>query len=129
MGFHTLKWLKIKKMFFQSYSNFIHALVKPKTLKNASIFTIIWNQLLKNFLGHFPNLLKYSDCCNVAYAMDKEIITKKNWLALFLNSRKLGVDFQNWDYFGLSEVTFIFESSIQNWEYDFFGGDIIYSKR
>ena len=80
----------------------------------------------KIFLGHFPNLLKYSDCCNVAYAMDKEIIKKKNWLALFLNSRKLGVDFQNWDYFGLSGVTFIFESSIQNWEYDFFGGEVIF---
>ena len=129
MGFHTLKWRKIQKIVFRSYSDFIHALVKTRILKKASIFTIIWNLLLKFFLGHFPNLLKYSDCCNVAYAMDKEIITKKNWLALFLNSRKLGVDFQNSDYFGLSGVTFIFESSIQNWESDFFGGDIIYSKR
>ena len=97
------------------------------TCPGATIFTIIWNLLLKNFLGHFPNLLKYSDCCNVAYAMDKEIITKKNWLALFLNSRKLGVDFQNSDYFGLSGVTFILESNIQNWEYDFFWRGNIYS--
>ena len=64
--------------------------MKPKILKDASIFTIIWNQLLKNFLGHFPNLLKYSDCCNVAYAIDLEIITGKKLTCLIFELQKIG---------------------------------------